>query len=171
MLPRTCAVPSVFGFMNLAGGLSELALPFHDLESGLSPILDLGCLSVCDPAATVVLGAFAATANRKTSRPVELHGWDRGSYLSRVGFKPFAGYNDDFPRKRMDSDRLTNLLEVRNADERVAARGEVLHVLDIQHEGARTVLDYCLEEMLRNVDDHAASPVHALLQAQYYYAR
>ena len=50
-------------------------------------------------------------------------------------------------RQRMDSDRLTNLLEVRNADERVAVRGEVLDVLDIQHEGARTVVDYCLEEM------------------------
>jgi len=168
MSGRTCSVPKTFGYMNLALGLSELAPPFDDLDNGHSPTLDLGRMSFCDPVATVVLGAFVATAERKTRQPVALQGWDPGSYLSRVGFKPFAGYKDDFPRKRMDSDRLTNLLEVRNADERVEAQSEVLDVLDIQHEGVRTVLGYCLEEMLRNVEDHALSPVHALLQAQYY---
>jgi hypothetical protein len=154
--------------MNLAGGLSDLALPFDDLDNGHSHTLDLGRMSFCDPVATVVLGAFAATAQRKSQRPVQLQGWDPSSYLARVGFKPFAGYKDDYARKRTDSDRLTNLLEVRNADERGVVRDEVLDVLDIQHEGARDVLGYCLEEMLRNVEDHALSPVHALLQAQYY---
>jgi hypothetical protein len=40
--------------------------------------------------------------------------------------------------------------------------------LHIDHEGAANLLSYALEEVLRNVDDHADSPTNALLHAQRY---
>jgi len=45
-----------------------------------------------------------------------------------------------------------------------------LDVLGVTGEGARDLVSYCLEEILRNVDEHADSPVNALLQAQFYSA-
>lgn len=167
---RAHTVPARFGYMNLAGGLNELALRF-DYVSESPTTIDLSRIDFCDPAATVTLAAYAANTTRLSGEPINLQGWDPGSYLSRVGFKTFAGHRDDFPRKRLSSDRLTSLIEVRTADERQRARAEVLDVLDVQHDGANGLLDYCLEEMLRNVDDHAQSPVNALVQAQYYEAR
>lgn len=163
-----CRVPDTFGYMNLAGGLSQLKLPFDALGGGAEATLDVSKLEFCDPAATVALAGFAATAVRSTRRPIQLEGWDAGSYLSRVGFKKLAGHADDFPRRRLESDRLTSLIEVATAKQRQEARRDVLSVLDVHHDGARMVLDYCLEEILRNVEDHADSPVNALLQAQYY---
>jgi len=168
MTHGSCRVPTNFGYMNLAGGLGELRLPFDRIGKGDIEPLDLSHMKFCDPAGTVALSAYAATAARKLKRPLPLQGWDSGSYLSRVGFKSLAGYRDDFPRTRLDSDRLTSLIEVATAKERQSARKDVLNVLGVHHVGARMVLDYCLEEMLRNVEDHADSPVNALLQAQYY---
>ncbi len=168
MTQRPCRVPHMFSYMRLAEGLDALALRrgHPDDEAELS--IDLGHTVFCDPAATVTLAALAATAERATRRSVELRSWDPGGYLSRVGLKQFAGHRDDFPRKRLVSDRLTSITEVRDAQGRQRARSDVLNVLDVQHAGARMVLDYCLEEILRNVEDHANSPVNALLQAQYY---
>jgi len=168
---RPCRVPTVFGYMNLAEGLNNLALRFDQLDPGSSPTLDLRQMEFCDPAATVALAAFVATALKKTGQPVPLDGWDAGSYLSRVGLKQLAGHKDDFPRKRLDSDRMTSLTKVAGYKERLSARKDVLNVLDVHHDGARRLLDYCLEEILRNVDDHAFSPIYALLQAQYYEKR
>jgi len=139
-------VPAKFGYMNLAGGLSALALPFDHVPDD-DPIIDLTQSEFCDPAATVTLAAFAATYVRTSGRAVELQGWDPGGYLSRVGLKKVAGHKDDFPRKRLDSDRLTSLMEVRTADERQDARTDVLNVLDVHHQPTRDVLSYCLEEM------------------------
>jgi hypothetical protein len=161
-------VPTTFGYMNLAGGLSYVGLPFDRLDLDFTPVVDVSHMTFCDPAATVALAAFAATALRKTGQSVRFEGWEPQSYLSRIGLKKFAGQKDDFPGKRLVSDRVTNLMEVVTSADRRRVREDVLDVLDVQHAGARVVLGYCLEEMLRNVDDHAESPVHALLQAQYY---
>lgn len=158
----------MFSYMNLAEGLDALGLRFDRLNDEGGASLDLSHTAFCDPAGTVTLAAFAATAQRTARRSVELQGWDREGYLSRVGLKRFAGHRDDFPRRRLVSDRLTDIIEVRTADERQKVRSNVLDVLNVQHAGARVVLDYCLEEILRNVEDHAQSPVNALLQAQYY---
>ena len=163
-----CNVPSKFGYLNLAGGLSELGLPFDQIGKGDPPTLHLSKMEFCDPAATVALAAFAASTYRATKKSVTLEGWNPESYLARVGLKTLAGYKDDYPKRRQDTDRITNLIEVADSRDRQEARKNVLNVLQINHAGARSVLDYCLEEMLRNVDDHADSPVNALLQAQYY---
>lgn len=168
MTSNHCNVPARFGYMNLAGGLSEVGLPFDQIGKGEVPTLHLSRMEFCDPAATVALAAFAATSYRATKRPIVLEGWNAESYLARVGLKEFAGYKDDYPKRRQDTDRITNLIEVADSKDRQEARKNVLNVLQVNHDGARSVLDYCLEEMLRNVDDHAESPVNALLQAQYY---
>ena len=170
--PQICRVPSRFGQASLASGLEELRLPFKAIQPReASAALDLSPMQFCDPCGTVALGAFAAHYRRGTKLPLSLLGWQQDSYLARVGLKSLAGHQDDYSLRRRDNDRLTNIIEVATAAERADARKHILGVLGIQHAGAKNVIDYCLEEVLRNVEDHADSPVNALVQAQYYEAR
>lgn len=171
MAPIVCSIPRHLAYPNLAESLAAIGLPFDSSSEDDRPVLDLTHLEFCDPSATVALAGFAAHYRRKTKRTIELNGWKPDSYLSRVGFKDLAGYPDDYPMSRRDDDRLTSIIEVATAGERGEAREHVLDVLDIAHSGCRLLMDYCLEEILRNVEDHADSPVNALVQAQYYQSK
>lgn len=169
--PLIIRVPPRLSAANIVNALNQMALPFEVNSRSADVTLDLGGLEFVDPAATVALGGFVGHFRRVAKRRVTLVGWDPASYLARVELKTLAGYEDDYNRRRHAGDHLTSIIEVADARERGAARAKVLEVLGIEHNGARLVLDYCLEEILRNVEDHADSPVNALLQAQYYEQR
>lgn len=166
-----CRIPSTIAYTNLAGALTDLALPFANLSASDPVTLDCSGLQFCDPAGTVALAAYGAHYLARTDHRIELVGWDPASYLSRVGFKRLCGYPDDWPKRRIVSDHLTSIERIRNAEERAAASVHVLDVLGITHEASRYVLIQLLDEILRNVEEHAWSPVNALLQAQFYPSR
>jgi hypothetical protein len=171
-MPVICQVPDRLDYPNLADALEALALPFDPEEHDDIPVLDLSANTFCDPSGTVALAAFCADYARRHEHPLRLEGWDPTSYLSRVGFKPLAGYKDDYPKRRHENgDQVTSIMEVVYAPDRAETLLRTLDVLDVAHEGCRQLLGYCLEEILRNVEEHADSPVNALIQAQHYSAR
>lgn len=159
--------PRRFTHDTLARCLNSMGLPKAGGPSD-DPTIDLSEVDFCDPSATVCLAAYGAHHKRLTGRNISLNGWKADSYFSRVGMKKFLGYQDDYPYERRDEDRLTSIIEIVTDSDRSQNIRYVLEVLGIQHSGADMLLGYCLEEILRNVEDHADSAVNALLQAQYY---
>lgn len=166
-----CSIPQTLGTRNFTLAMNEMRLPFNGGSPDDPTLLDFSAVQFCDPMATVALASFGAYRLRRSKQRVELGGWRPDSYLARVGVKRLLGYDDDYPHRRNDGERLTSVTEVADHTDRQKARRQLLDVLGIQHDGTRLVLDYCLEEILRNVEDHADSPTNALVQAQYYETR
>ena len=84
-------------------------------------------------------------------------------------FKPLLGAKDDFPSNRKSAgERFTEILEVVTPNERTESAEHICDVLGVDDGDARVVLLYSLEEILRNVDDHADSPTNAIVHGQYF---
>ena len=161
-------LPNRLASDDVSGLIGSVAPILEATKNGEALRLDFTGHAFCDPAGAVIFGAAGARFYRQRGARPELDGWATDSYLARFGLKKLLGYREPFWAKRPRPDDFIGLTEVAEYRDRARVCEGVRQILHIDHDGAANLLSYALEEVLRNVDDHADSPTNALLHAQRY---
>lgn len=168
MQTTTVSLPARLEADAIPNVIASIAPLLDAADAGTPVSVDFTAHTFCDPAGVVMLGAAGARYYRLTRHQAKLVGWDDDSYLSRLELGGLFGLSHRFKLRFPRPRDFVALREVVEPKDRVAACDAVAKILGIHHAGATGLMGYTLEEVLRNVDDHADSPTNALLHAQRY---
>lgn len=106
------------------------------------------------------------TRGRKV-RALVNHNTEAGYYLYRTGFPElFEESTDAVPI--LNNDRTTKLTRITRSDEIAGFTSDVMRLLQIEDPEIEGAVKYSLVELLRNVVQHAHSPIGGVAMAQYY---
>jgi hypothetical protein len=162
-VPERLDVGDMQGIVRWTADIFAAARDRHELT------VDFSRHEFCDPAGIVMLASALKHYNRTMRQPAEFIGWQKDCYLSRFHVKEHAGHKDDFPKLRRRRPRgFTELAEIVHSQHRQDACGDVNKLLQVDDAEAAKLLAYAMEEMLRNVEDHAESLTNALIHGQRF---
>ncbi len=139
--------------------------------SGEGVVLDFATADFVAPWAAAMFGAYARWL--QVAEGCEVEAWindqsKAGRFLRQIGLPELLA-GTRAPDRPEDSNRLVSLRQVHQSQDIQPCVTSIMRLLEVDDQEMADAVKYALVELLRNVVQHAHSPVGAVVTALYYW--